>query len=434
MNTNLKLAKTNTGKLYVNEKFADVLNKNIGSNVFIPFADFYLLYSRLPRDHDEVIYAVKDGGRSAILPKEVEYNGKKYHIGVKGVGTYGTLEIAYKDKEINEKLNEYKSKLPNKYDQGEDYLITSEKGNIKVGANRPLGGQNLDLALWDLEFSKKLDKDLVYPGTDARFVPTIGVAEYNDKLDKIISKTYSRDHYEGKVVQEYRLLPSTVELTDFLYKDEYKQKRLNICKDEKKWSNLEKSLLAISLLPLNTIDPKTRDHLRPVHDPLNSSMAAESVIDTKDGTVYWKDLDNLAFDKFTSNDTPEQRTYLAMDKTINEIQAAINDLTAARIDIDKNPINALERVLKDINGIKIGNTQIYVKEPTKEKLDNRRYKYKYEIRLNTKDDELKEIKIPLMTYVDTSTGNVTTGYQDPLFPHGVEYYSSGGGWKTPKPL
>ncbi|MDP8012537.1 MAG: hypothetical protein RAK22_00345 [Nanoarchaeota archaeon] len=431
MNTNLKLAETKAGKLYVNEKLADVLNKNVGSNVFIPLADFYLLKGRLPSD-DEVIYAEKDGGRSAILPKEVEYNGKKYYIGVKGVGTYGTLEIPYKDKEINEKLNEYKSKLPNKYDQGEDYLITSERGNMKVGAGRPIGGQSRDFALWDLEFSKKLDKDFMYPGTEARFVPTIAVAEYNNGLDEIISKTYSRDHYEGKVVQEYRLLPSTRELKDFLYKD--KQERSNICKDKKKWSNLEKSLLAIALLPLNTIDPKTRNYLSPLHDPLNSSMAAESVIDPKDGTVYWKDLDNLAFDKFTSNDTPEQRTYFAMDKTINEIQAAISDLTAARIDIDKNPINALERVLKDINGIKIGNTQIYVKELTKEKLDNDRYKYRYEIHLNTKDDELKEIKIPLMTYVNTSTKNVSTGYQEPLFPHKVEYYSSGGGWKTPKPL
>jgi len=229
-------------------------------------------------------------------------------------------------------------------------------------------GQPEALAIDNLNFSKKLGERHDLYG--AHFAPTIAVIR-DRKLERILLANAE------KPTQEYVLLPSVISVCD-LYKQ--KEERERIHRDDKLWKNLQRSLLGIALFELNSFDPETRSVID-TKPPAGSDIGKESVVGG-DGTVYWRNLDNLiGWRRLSKDDKNPAIFYIPTYKTnpnkrdieypqslmnlanyFNYLNQAIEYLTMIeQTSTHKSREISRTEILDGINGTKIGETAISTK-------------------------------------------------------------------------
>jgi len=257
-----------------------------------PLSLYFLINGKMP-EPGESVEAMRDGGRCAILPEPLYLDGKKVFLGIKGTG-YNADASSLKptDAAVKNALNDYLSIKANSKDPSLDLFITSTKGTM-IGSDRPMGGQSRKMAEWSLDFSNRLSRTFRYKGT--YFTPTIAVVGHDSKAKEVIGKlnkgegTFKLDD----IVEEYRLLPSTLKLNEFLcLPSEEMQPIMQKAGPAKFRRNFLSSLYHLAAFTMNTLDKETFQYLD-LLAPYGGNLITETMIGP-DGKVYWKDLDNLS--------------------------------------------------------------------------------------------------------------------------------------------
>jgi len=148
----------------------------------------------------EHLEAIPDGNRGAILTgSRVTYRGRDWHVGIKGVGgrapMYGNSPAGFTH------LHEFSGALE-ETPRSLMHAITRESWMGEA----PYGGQGIENALHAIALTRLAETGVFAP---AEFCPVLAVIEIPDEH---IAQALHYRAYTGRIVQEHRLVPSTVRL------------------------------------------------------------------------------------------------------------------------------------------------------------------------------------------------------------------------------
>lgn len=153
-----------------------------------------------PGERPPTLAALPDGNRGAIvLDHEVPFLGRAWRLAVKGVGAraplYGDTPAGYA----------HAHELSGHLDPAERSLLHAITRESWMG-EAPYGGQGLENASHALALSAPAIRDALWPCV---LCPVLAVVEVPER--EVLEVFYYRRHH-GPVVQEHRLVPSTVRL------------------------------------------------------------------------------------------------------------------------------------------------------------------------------------------------------------------------------
>jgi hypothetical protein len=157
---------------------------------------------------DEVLDAIEDDNRSAILPEPIAtLDGLPFYLSVKGVGStvdpfaLRRLDDAYAteltdDPEVRERLSRLSGDRPGGVITGELWLRGS-----------PYGGQGLPHAMTALRVSERADLTSI---EGFRIAPVVKIAFLPRTVEARLRSIHWYRKYRDRLVQELRLVPSNV--------------------------------------------------------------------------------------------------------------------------------------------------------------------------------------------------------------------------------
>lgn len=192
---------------------AEVLtNKHFQKFEMPEFGRFYLPESMRPftdLNPEGTMQFVADDNRGAVFPSpSLNIDGTDFYLSVKGVGSttspfsrrhLGKVEICslLKDSRIREKIVDSPESAP-RYITGELWLRGS-----------PYGGQGLQHATTSMRVSEMADLTSI---RGFRVAPLMKIVLLPESLENEIKKVYWYRRFEGRIVQETRLVPSNVRI------------------------------------------------------------------------------------------------------------------------------------------------------------------------------------------------------------------------------
>ena len=158
----------------------------------------------------EVVDAVEDDNRSAILPEPVAtLDGLPFYLSVKGVGS---SVDPFSNRRLDAELAAELSDLPETQERlrrgGGDRLGGMITGELWLRGS-PYGGQGLPHALTALRVSERADLTSI---EGFRIAPVVKVAYLPADLERRLRSIHWYRKYGDRMVQELRLVPSNVRI------------------------------------------------------------------------------------------------------------------------------------------------------------------------------------------------------------------------------